>query len=89
MFTVEIDVKRTKEELIVKWQLAKFNIALEDIIEVTDDDTYGGKDIDAIRIGSPYGTTDRIFIKTKKENYILFTTNKSTLLKEINSYFQV
>ncbi|MCY9025052.1 hypothetical protein MOF32_19250 [Priestia megaterium] len=38
MFTVGIDVKKTEKELIIKWQLAKFNIVLEDIIEFTGDD---------------------------------------------------
>ncbi|MGZ0135413.1 SunI/YnzG family protein [Priestia megaterium] len=84
MFTVGIDVKKTEKELIIKWQLAKFNIALEDIIEVTEADTYGGKQADAIRIGPPYGTTDRIFIKTKKKDYILFTTNRATILNRIH-----
>ncbi|AKP76762.1 SunI/YnzG family protein [Pseudomonas syringae group genomosp. 7] len=37
MLTEGIDVKKTEKELIIKWQLAKFNIALEDIIEVTGD----------------------------------------------------
>ncbi|MHC5531433.1 SunI/YnzG family protein [Priestia megaterium] len=85
MFTVGIDVKKTENELIIKWQLAKFNIALEDIIEVTEDDTYGGEEADAIPIGPPYGTTDRIFIKTKKQDYILFTTNRATILNRIHS----
>ena len=60
-------------------------VTLEDIIEVTEDDTYGGKQADAIRIGPPYGTTDRILIKTKKKDYILFTTNRATILNRINS----
>ncbi|MFE7083278.1 hypothetical protein [Priestia megaterium] len=85
MFTVGIDVKKTEKELVIKWQLATFNIPLEDIIEVSGDDTYGGTNADAIRIGPPYGTTDRIFIKTKKQNYMIFTTNKFTIMKEINS----
>ncbi len=54
MFTVGIDVKKTEKELIIKWQLAKFNIVLEDIIEFTGDDTYSGKEANAIRIGPPY-----------------------------------
>lgn len=80
MFTVGIDVKKTERELIIKWQLAKFNIPLEDIIEVSEDDTYGGTKADAIRIDPPYGTTDRIYIKTKKQDYIIFTTNKFTIM---------
>ncbi|RPK14788.1 SunI/YnzG family protein [Priestia endophytica] len=80
MFTVGIDVKKTERKLIIKWQLAKFNIPLEDIIEVSEDDTYGGAKADAIRIDPPYGTTDRIYIKTKKQDYIIFTTNKFTIM---------
>lgn len=85
MFTLGISVKKTEKELIIKWQFTKINIPLEEIIEVTEDDTYGGEKIDAIRIGSPYGTTNRILIKTQKQDYILFTTNTSKILNEINS----
>ncbi|WP_458796636.1 SunI/YnzG family protein [Priestia filamentosa] len=85
MFTVGIDVKKTKRELIIKWQMAKFNILLEDIIKISEDDTYGGAKTDAIRIGPSYGTTDRIYIKTKKQDYLIFTTNKFPIMKEINS----
>ncbi|MFP7486390.1 hypothetical protein SFC65_19690 [Priestia filamentosa] len=82
---VGIDVKKTEKELIIKWQLTKITIPLEDIIKVSEDNTYGGAKADAIRIGPPYGTTDRIFIETKKQDYIIFTTNKHPLMEEINS----
>lgn len=85
MFIVGIDVKKTEKELIIKWQLTKITIPLEDIIKVSEDNTYGGAKADAIRIGPPYGTTDRIFIETKKQDYIIFTTNKHPLMEEINS----
>jgi hypothetical protein len=62
------------ENLVIKWQLTKVEIPISDIIEVTSDDTYGGEDKTAIRIGHPYGTTDRIVVKTKAETYILFTS---------------
>ncbi|WP_458788535.1 SunI/YnzG family protein, partial [Priestia filamentosa] len=52
---------------------------------VIEDETYGGQSPDSIRIGTPYGTTDRIIIRTKQHNYLLFTTNKFMILKEINS----
>ncbi|MGX7632580.1 SunI/YnzG family protein [Bacillus thuringiensis] len=68
-----IDVKKTKEELIISWQLAKITIPLRDVIEVTEDATYAGiEDTSAIRIGTAYGTTDCILIKTVKQNLILF-----------------
>ncbi|MEB9530394.1 hypothetical protein P4L13_26980 [Bacillus anthracis] len=81
-----IDVIKTTEELIIKWQLAKINIPLNEIIEVTEDDTYAGVEKnDAIRIGTAYNTTDRILIKTKKQDYVLFTTNKVSILNKINA----
>ena len=61
-----INVK-TNEELIISWQLAEITIPLRDVIEVTEDATYAGvEDVDVIRIGAAYGTTDRILIKTVK-----------------------
>ncbi|WP_088013376.1 hypothetical protein [Gottfriedia acidiceleris] len=85
MFTLGIDVKKTEKELIIKWQLTKINIPLEEIIGISEDSTYGGEDNNAIRIGSPYGTTNRILIKTTKQNYILFTNNNFKVLNEIKS----
>lgn len=85
MFTPTISVQKINDSLIIKWQLAHFTIPLEDILEVTEDDTYGGKEANAIRIGPPYGTTDRIFIKTNSKNYLLFTSNAPAILNEIHS----
>ncbi|PDY44658.1 SunI/YnzG family protein [Bacillus pseudomycoides] len=85
MFTLGINVKKTEKELIIKWQFTKINIPLKEIVEITEDDTYAGEKSNAIRIGSPYGTTNRILIKTQTQDYILFTTNKSKILNEINS----
>ncbi|HDX9587044.1 TPA: hypothetical protein ROX94_006417, partial [Bacillus cereus] len=60
-----INVKKTNEELIISWQLAEITIPLRDVIEVTEDATYAGvEEVDVIRIGTSYGTTDRILIKT-------------------------
>lgn len=59
---------------------------LRDVIEVTEDATYAGVEVtSAIRIGTAYGTTDRILIKTVKQNYVLFTTNKVSILNAINA----
>lgn len=81
-----IDVKKQKEELIISWQLAEITIPLRDVIEVTEDATYAGVEVtSAIRIGTAYGTTDRILIKTVKQNYVLFTTNKVSILNAINA----
>lgn len=80
-----IKVTKADEELMIEWQLAKIRIPLKEIIEVTEDDTYGGKEAKAIRIGTPHGTTDRILIRTKKQTYLLFTTNKTSILNTIHS----
>ncbi|MFS8354898.1 hypothetical protein ABHN12_27655 [Bacillus nitratireducens] len=79
-----IDVKKTKEELIISWQLAEVTIPLREVLVVTEDATYAGvEERTAIRIGTAYGTTDRILIRTVKQNYVLFTTNKVSILKAI------
>ncbi|WP_438805061.1 SunI/YnzG family protein, partial [Priestia megaterium] len=41
MFTPTISVRKINDNLIIKWQLSHFTIPLEDILEVTEDDTYG------------------------------------------------
>ncbi|CUB12803.1 hypothetical protein BN2127_JRS1_04592 [Bacillus cereus] len=81
-----IDVIKTTEELIIKWQLATVSIPISEMIEVIEDDTYAGVEkANAIRIGTPYATTDRILIKTRKLDYILFTTNKVSILNQITT----
>ncbi|MGE7883495.1 hypothetical protein [Bacillus sp. NPDC094077] len=81
-----INVKKTNEELIISWQLAKIHIPLSEIIEVIEDNTYAGvEEKDVIRIGTAYGTTDRILIKTVKQNYLLFTTNRVSVLNIIKA----
>jgi Bacterial PH domain len=72
---MEVKVSRNNENLRIKWQLSQIDIPLSEIKDVTMDDTYGGEDQKAIRIGLPYGHTDRIVIKTHSETYILFTSN--------------
>jgi Bacterial PH domain len=72
---MEVKVSRNNENLRVKWQLSQIDIPLSEIKDVTMDDTYGGENQKAIRIGFPYGHTDRIVIKTRSEAYILFTSN--------------
>ncbi|ANV74637.1 hypothetical protein BCM43_29900 (plasmid) [Bacillus thuringiensis] len=79
-----IDVRKTKEELIISWQLAEVTIPLRDVLEVIEDATYAGvEETTSIRIRTAYGTTDRILIRTVKQNYVLFTTNKVSILKAI------
>lgn len=37
-----IHVEKTKDELIISWQFSKIHIALCEITEVTEDNTYAG-----------------------------------------------
>ncbi|WPP41351.1 hypothetical protein SK066_22825 [Paenibacillus hunanensis] len=84
-----LDVKKVDQDIIIKYQLSKIVIPVADIVSVSLDDTYGGKEADAIRIGTPYGTTDRVAIQTKTQNYILFTTNYTQIMNTINSAIEV
>lgn len=40
---------------------------------------------EAVRIGFPYGSTDRVVIKTAYNTYILFTTNPALIMSKIVS----
>lgn len=82
---MEVKISKELNQLVIKHQLTKIEIPLSDITSVENDDTYGGEEKSAIRIGTPYGTTDRIVIKSKKGNYILFT-NVGGLKEKILSF---
>jgi hypothetical protein len=77
---MEPKVSQVNDQLHIKWQISKIDIPLSEIKEVLNDETYAGEDKAAIRIGYPYGHTDRVVIKTSKETYIIFTSNEG--LKE-------
>ena len=83
-----IFVKKVYSDVVIRWLLTKVTIPISDILAVTTDDTYGGKEKQAIRLGTPYGTTDRLVIITKENTYILFTTNYTSIQKKLNSYIQ-
>ncbi|XXM73024.1 hypothetical protein ACQ0QQ_03750 [Lysinibacillus sphaericus] len=70
----ELKVTENQGILQIRWQLSKIEISLADIVNVEDDDTYRGRAKSAIRIGNPYGHTNRVVIQTKTETYILFTS---------------
>ncbi|MBD8071420.1 hypothetical protein [Bacillus sp. PS06] len=77
----EVSVEKVEDKVIIKWQLSKIEIPISEIVEITEDDTYGGQVKDAIRIGLPYGTADRVVIKTKSDTYILYTSIDAIKLK--------
>ncbi|WP_173917738.1 hypothetical protein [Halobacillus sp. Marseille-Q1614] len=74
---LHITVTDNNENVILKWQFSKIKIPKNDVMEVVSDDTYAGEDKKAVRIGYPSGSTDRVVIRTKKDNYILFTSQIS------------
>jgi len=82
----EVFVKKVNSDIVIRWLLTKIKIPIADISAVATDDTYSGKEKQAIRIGMPYGTTDRVVIITKDSTYILFTTNYLAIQQKLNSY---
>ena len=81
-----ISIEKVEADIVIRWQLSKVTIPISDILTVTVDETYGGEEKQAIRMGTPYGTTDRVVIKTNKNTYILFSTNYISIQKKLNSY---
>ncbi|QHM16661.1 Sublancin immunity protein SunI [Bacillus subtilis] len=80
-----INVKKSNENLIINWQLSKIEIPIKEINNVFLDPNYGGGEKSAVRIGFPYGSTDRVVIKTANNTYILFTTNAASIMSKIVS----
>ncbi|MEK5211766.1 MULTISPECIES: hypothetical protein [Bacillus] len=78
-----INVEKSNENLIINWQLSKIEIPIKEINDVFLDPNYGGEEKNAVRIGFPYGSTDRVVIKTANNTYILFTTNAGSIMSKI------
>jgi hypothetical protein len=81
-----IKIEQLNDNLVISWLLSKIEIPISEIVEVTLDDTYGGEEKTAIRIGTPYGETDRVVIHTHSNTYILFTTNGVSIKNKISSF---
>ncbi|WP_434752182.1 SunI/YnzG family protein [Paenibacillus amylolyticus] len=79
-----VSAKQVEDQLIIRWQLSKYELPLAQITSVTLDDTYGGSEPSAIRIGPVGGTTERILIRTTNQSYILFT-NSVSLISQIQA----
>ncbi|MCY7918957.1 PH domain-containing protein [Bacillus vallismortis] len=80
-----INVEKSNENLMINWQLTKIEIPIKEINDVFLDPNYGGEGKSAVRIGFPYGSTDRVVIKTTNNTYILFTTNTASIMSKIFS----
>ncbi|MGQ5176215.1 SunI/YnzG family protein [Bacillus halotolerans] len=82
---IGVKVERSKENLVINWQLSKIEIPIKEINDVFLDPNYGGEEKSAVRIGFPYASTDRVVIKTANNPYILFTTNAASIMSKIVS----
>ncbi|MCF7606398.1 PH domain-containing protein [Bacillus subtilis] len=80
-----INVEKSNENLIINWQLSKIEIPIKEINDAFLDPNYGGEEKSAVRIGFPYGSTDRVVIKTANNTYIMFTTNAASIMSKIVS----
>ncbi|EJQ02192.1 hypothetical protein ABHP49_003312 [Bacillus cereus] len=78
----EIEIIKSTERITIIWQSATISIPLEDIIEINNNNTCKNTN-KAVEIGNKFKHSETIFIRTKKLDYILFTTNKLTLLEKI------
>ncbi|MFK0520620.1 hypothetical protein ACINKY_00290 [Paenibacillus illinoisensis] len=79
-----VKVEQKEDQLIIRWQFSKISIPITDIQSVTLEDTYGGSESSAIRIGAAYGASETILIRTPHQSYVLFTSNE-TLFPKINA----
>ncbi|WP_210107563.1 hypothetical protein [Paenibacillus amylolyticus] len=82
-----VNVKKMEDQLVIRWQFSKIEIPIVHITSVTLDDTYGGSEPSAIRIGPVNGTSERILIRTVNQSYILFT-NSVNLYPNIRDMLQ-
>ncbi|KAA8754886.1 MULTISPECIES: hypothetical protein [Paenibacillus] len=82
-----VNVKKIEDQLVIRWQFSKIEIPIVHITSVTLDDTYGGSEPSAIRIGPVNGTSERILIRTVDQSYILFT-NSVNLYPNIRDMLQ-
>lgn len=71
---LEVKVTKHNNKLRIKSHLSTIEIPLTDITAVANDETYAGKELTGIRIGFPYGNTDRVIIHTKSDTYMIFTS---------------
>ncbi|SDC93194.1 hypothetical protein SAMN05428987_3396 [Paenibacillus sp. CF095] len=76
-----VNVKKIEDQLVIRWQFSKIEISISNITSVTLDDTYGGSELSAVRIGAAYGASETILIRTTNQSYILFTSNEALFPK--------
>ncbi|MEN8648268.1 SunI/YnzG family protein [Bacillus cereus group sp. BceL062] len=78
----EIEIIKSIEKIAITWQGATVNIPLEDIIEVNKNNTLENT-TKVVEIGNKFKHSETILIRTKKLDYILYTTNRLILINKI------
>ncbi|WP_150267250.1 hypothetical protein [Paenibacillus tepidiphilus] len=81
-----IKIAKANGTLLVEWQLLRIAIPLTEITEVAPNETYRGSGRTAVRIGLPAGTTDRVAIRTRTKDYIIYTSDGRAVSEQINGY---
>ncbi|NPC92690.1 hypothetical protein HOO54_10725 [Bacillus sp. WMMC1349] len=71
--------------LVLKFGLSKTEIPLGDIVEIKESDQYGTAERVDHRIGIPYGQPDRVVIKTKTNNYLVFLNGSHLLMNKFKA----
>ncbi|HDR7760618.1 MULTISPECIES: hypothetical protein [Bacillus cereus group] len=79
----EIEIIKSIEKITITWQSAIISIPLEDIIEVSKKNEIQNT-AKVVKIGNKFKSSETVFIRTKKLDYMLFTTNKLTLLNKLS-----
>ncbi|MDA7025749.1 PH domain-containing protein [Bacillus sp. CLL-7-23] len=90
-FTIFLNTRYfiTENCLVLKFGLSKTEIPLVDIVTIKESDQYGTAERVDHRIGIPYGQPDRVVIKTKTNNYLVFLNGSHLLMnkfKDANIY---
>ncbi|WP_298785326.1 hypothetical protein [uncultured Marinococcus sp.] len=83
-----IRIKEDKEHIVIKWMLSRIKIPKNTITNLYFDNTYSGKEADAVRIGIPGGTMRQLFIETTAKNYVLFTYNEQQYARRIQKMIE-
>ncbi|MGN4670197.1 SunI/YnzG family protein [Bacillus cereus group sp. MYBK234-1] len=79
----EIEIIKSIEKITITWQSAIISIPLEGIIEVSKKNEIQNT-AKVVKIGNKFKSSETVFIRTKKLDYMLFTTNKLTLLNKLS-----
>ncbi|MGU3442380.1 hypothetical protein ACLBXI_20720 [Bacillus cereus] len=79
----QVYVEKREEIIKIEWQSAEIHIPVQEVIEIVDTPTLCINTEKFINIGIPSLGSEKVIIKTKKLCYVLFSTDKNSILNEI------